>query len=225
MSMVRAHVHGECPFPCPQQFFMCSTCLWFMPIVPAEGPCPCCMSMSISMLHVRVHAECPFPCCMPMLHVNLHIHYASPLSFCMSMSILDVQHVFVIHGGNCPCCMSMSILPVHGHSAFPCPEVDKSDDIKSVNNIFGSPVSAWKEVGRVGCCMNMSILRVNVQLHVHVHVNAGCPFPCPCSRLAARPYPCCTSIVHAVCPFPTVTRTSVFFINIYCRVITCVATS
>jgi hypothetical protein len=27
--------------------------------------------------------------------------------------------------------------------------VGKSDDIKSVNNIFGSPVSAWKEVGRV----------------------------------------------------------------------------
>jgi hypothetical protein len=26
-------------------------------------------------------------------------------------------------------------------------------DIKSVNNIFGSPVTSWKEVGRVDCCM------------------------------------------------------------------------
>jgi hypothetical protein len=30
-------------------------------------------------------------------------------------------------------------------------EVGKSDDIKSVNNNFGSPVLAWKEVGRVNC--------------------------------------------------------------------------
>jgi hypothetical protein len=31
--------------------------------------------------------------------------------------------------------------------------VGKSDDIKSVNNIFRSPVTSWKEVGRVDCCM------------------------------------------------------------------------
>ncbi len=32
-------------------------------------------------------------------------------------------------------------------------EVGKTDDIKSVNNIFGSPVSDWKEVERVDWCM------------------------------------------------------------------------
>jgi hypothetical protein len=32
--------------------------------------------------------------------------------------------------------------------------VGKSDDIKSVNYIFGSPVSAWKEVGRVDWFMS-----------------------------------------------------------------------
>jgi hypothetical protein len=31
--------------------------------------------------------------------------------------------------------------------------VGKTDDIKSVNNVFGSPVSARKEVGRVDWCM------------------------------------------------------------------------
>jgi hypothetical protein len=34
------------------------------------------------------------------------------------------------------------------------PEVGKSDDIKSINNIFGSPVSARKEVGRVDGWIN-----------------------------------------------------------------------
>ncbi len=45
------------------------------------------------------------------------------------------------------------VTPVVQHKSL-LPEVGKSDDIKSVNNIFVSPVSAWEEVGRLDCCMN-----------------------------------------------------------------------
>ncbi len=33
-------------------------------------------------------------------------------------------------------------------------EMGKSADITSVNDIFGSPVSAWEEVGKADWCMN-----------------------------------------------------------------------
>jgi hypothetical protein len=39
-------------------------------------------------------------------------------------------------------------------------EVGKTDDIKSVDNIFRSPVSACKEVGRVDWCMKCE--KVNI---------------------------------------------------------------
>jgi hypothetical protein len=163
------------------------------------------------MVHVHVHGACLCPCCMSMSMVQVYVHGAC----CTSRSKFHIH----VHAA-CPSSMSMLLDRVHGactvhvHAVCLCPWCIMSfpscmsrSMVYDLVHVYACPFcisvfmlhvtkrnylqyNVYKQLRKT-----FRIIRPNSQVqytvvYAHVHV-------------AWHVRPCCMSIVHTACPYPS----------------------